>query len=184
MTVWCILDFGRHEGKSLPQILLSDPDYFFWAMEKKKFSPGSHLSAQANDLAFKARHIKIPKPDAENWRVKYIFHFQGKLCGFELIKEPPPADVCPDYLDLSIVRQLNEYDKLGNKLLLRDFKHYYFGCKNTRFTRDRCEEFFDNAANFASQPIKTSSDFRTLDDFIEIDDPSPIGEGCQSNYST
>jgi hypothetical protein len=29
---WLQLRFGKHEGKTLPQIVLSDPDYFFWAV--------------------------------------------------------------------------------------------------------------------------------------------------------
>ena len=59
--MWSLLKAGKYAGRSLPQILFMDPDYFFWAVEKKVF-PGS-LAAQAAELARKTRHIKIPKPD-------------------------------------------------------------------------------------------------------------------------
>jgi hypothetical protein len=32
--MWTIVDFSKHKGKSLPQIILHDPDWFFWAMKK------------------------------------------------------------------------------------------------------------------------------------------------------
>ena len=28
---WTPLNFGQYSGKTLPHILLTDPDYFFWA---------------------------------------------------------------------------------------------------------------------------------------------------------
>jgi hypothetical protein len=30
--MWSKLYFGKHVGKSLPQILFYDPDYFFWGI--------------------------------------------------------------------------------------------------------------------------------------------------------
>ena len=66
--MWSTLEIGKHPGRSLPQILFSDPDYFFWAVEKKIFQ--GRLAAEAAELAWKARHIKIPQPDPENWCVE------------------------------------------------------------------------------------------------------------------
>ena len=57
--MWSLLEAGKYAGRSLPQILFMDPDYFFWAVEKKVFQ--GRLAAQAAELARKARHIKIPK---------------------------------------------------------------------------------------------------------------------------
>lgn len=31
---WSIVSFGRHSERTLPQIIFSDPDWFFWAIEK------------------------------------------------------------------------------------------------------------------------------------------------------
>jgi hypothetical protein len=58
--MYSILNFGKHKGKSLPEILLHDPDWFFWAMENhvlKKWGP----AAQARDLDFTiARALSCP----------------------------------------------------------------------------------------------------------------------------
>jgi hypothetical protein len=35
---WTTLNFGTHEGKSLPQIVISDPDWFFWAVARGVFT--------------------------------------------------------------------------------------------------------------------------------------------------
>jgi hypothetical protein len=58
------------------------------------------------------------------------------------------AEAYPNHLDLSVAHRHKRYDKLGNRLLLQNFKNYYFGCWSGKFTKPQCEEFFDNAANF------------------------------------
>ena len=67
--MWSTLEIGKHAGRSLPQILFPDPDYFFWAVEKKIFQ-GRLASRGRAEIGWKAHHIKIPKPDPENWCVK------------------------------------------------------------------------------------------------------------------
>ena len=59
--MWSKLYFGKHAGKSLPQILFYDPDYFFWSIEKKVFK--DRLAVEADKLTRMVRHIRIPKPD-------------------------------------------------------------------------------------------------------------------------
>ena len=44
------VDFGKHKGKTLPQILCSDPDWFFWAMENNVFRNKGALQSEAKDL--------------------------------------------------------------------------------------------------------------------------------------
>ena len=34
---WSELPFGQRREKTLPQVVLSDPDWFFWAIEKDAF---------------------------------------------------------------------------------------------------------------------------------------------------
>ena len=53
-----------------------------------------------------------------------------------------------DVLNLAFPRAVKGYDKLGNKLLLKTFKHYWFGGK--AFTKAKVEAFFDNPDNFVS----------------------------------
>jgi hypothetical protein len=64
---WTTLSFGRHEGKTLPQIIFDDPDWFFWVL------PGLYgpLKTEADDLARKASKIKIPRKNLSKWCVEY-----------------------------------------------------------------------------------------------------------------
>jgi hypothetical protein len=159
--MYSILNFGRYNNKmTLPQVVLDDPDYFFWATDTHFFSKRGF--PEASDLAYKARNIKIPKSDAEHWGVLYdfapgtnIFH------GFKLVHNPVGKEIPgmpgflwepPNGLNLSIVYQSKRHDKVGNECLLRDFKLHYFGYEHVNLSRENCEEFFDCAANFCEFP--------------------------------
>jgi hypothetical protein len=148
---WTTLNFGKHTGKTLPEIILSDADWFFWAFEKGVFKGG--LANEAAELMQKARAVKIPKPDPENWQVEYSYEDTGAFCGFRFIEAdiPWPCGFRSirrlPYLDLSCVRRGKEYDKRGCRKLLRDFRYHYFG-DNRRLTKRRCEQFFSNKKNF------------------------------------
>jgi hypothetical protein len=58
----------------------------------------------------------------------------------------------PKHLDLSVVYRHQRHDKVGNERLLRDFELHYFGNEHTNLSREKCEAFFDNAANFYEPP--------------------------------
>ena len=58
--MWTALTIGKHQGKTLPQVILSDPDYFYWALEQDNFFRGKLLT-EAKTLATRAGRIKIPK---------------------------------------------------------------------------------------------------------------------------
>ena len=45
---WTELNFGKHAGKSLPQILFADPDWFFWAVDNNVFANRPALSQEAS----------------------------------------------------------------------------------------------------------------------------------------
>ena len=59
--MWSVLNFGRYRGKTLPQVLLRDPDYFFWAAEDGALDRDG-FADDACLLDYRARNIKIPKP--------------------------------------------------------------------------------------------------------------------------
>ena len=59
--MWSIIKFGKHKGKSLPEVILHDPDWFFWAVDAHCFRKYPDLRAEVRDLSYKARNIKIPK---------------------------------------------------------------------------------------------------------------------------
>ena len=82
-----IINFGKtHKGKSLPEVVLHDPDWFFWAMEEDVFDRTQVFAAEAHDLDFKARNIKIPKPNPQDWCIRYVIHASGKFERFDIVE--------------------------------------------------------------------------------------------------
>jgi hypothetical protein len=157
--LWATLTFGRYEGKSLPQVILHDPDYFFWGIEKGIFDKDGFREA-AIILEGRACNVKIPKSKPEDWCILYHTDRNGHFAGFDIVEvaEAPQLDSIEmwqeDRLDLSVARRLKSYDKLGGKLLLRGFKYHFFGSENIRLTKQRCEEFFSDERNFTLIPGK------------------------------
>jgi hypothetical protein len=147
---WTTLNFGKHAGRSLPEIILSDADWFFWAVSKGVFK--GRLANEAEDLVQKATAIKIPKPDPKRWQVEYRYEDNGRFNGFVFVNADVPRWCGPrtsrwlPYVDLACVRR-KAYDKRGCRNLLQDFRRHFFG-ENTRLTKRRCEEFFTNDDNF------------------------------------
>jgi hypothetical protein len=147
------LPFGKHIGQTLPQVLLTDPDWFYWAAVEKAIFWGP-LGQEAADLVAKAARIKIPKRNPMKWSVEYIFDRDGRFERWEIVKADSwmhrGSDYRErsDYLDLFIVATQKAYDKGGNKKLLRGFRRWYFGSATARMTERRCEAFFDNDGNF------------------------------------
>src|SRR5580658_8082935 len=80
IIMWTQLPFGKHSGKILPQVLLTDPDWLYWAAVEKAIFWGP-LQQEAADLAAKAARIKIPRRDPKSWAVEYIFDGEGRLPG-------------------------------------------------------------------------------------------------------
>jgi hypothetical protein len=150
---WATLNFGKHASKTLPEIILSDADWFFWACDKGVFK--GRLANEAAELVQKARAIKIPKRRPENWQVEYSYDDTGAFCGFRFVGADIPWPCGrrsirrSPYLDLLCVRRGKPYDKRGCRNLLRDFRYHYFG-DNKRLTKRRCEQFFSNKRNFLS----------------------------------
>ena len=148
---WSTLRFGKHKGKTLPQVVLSDPAWFFWAVGSGLFR--EPLVEEAQDIAYKATHIKIPKPDPDNWRIKYQFTYDHKFIDLTIIPATT-ADVGANHamigasLDLSLIRRLQTYDKFGYRILLAKFRDYFLG--GSKLTKERCEHFFSNRGQFFS----------------------------------
>ena len=149
--MWNEVNFGKwsDKGKTLPQIVVSDPDWFFWALEEKAYKA---LQAEAEKLARRAKAIKLPAPLAATHCIQYLFTPDSKFSGFNVIKSDQPehigssSELRRPTLDLSMPRAVKTYDKLGAKLLLKTFKYYWFENKN--FARLKVEAFFDDRTKF------------------------------------
>jgi hypothetical protein len=126
--MWSLLKAGKYAGRSLPQILFMDPDYFFWAVENKVFQ--GRLATEAAELARKARHIKIPKSDPENWCVEYFFTPENKFSWYQFVDPERPGHVGSSitrrskHIDMSVVRESCRYDKSGYKRFVKTMKRH------------------------------------------------------------
>ena len=150
--MWSVVELGKwkNKGKTLPQILVADPDWFFWALDKNVFK--GPLTAEAELLARRARAIKLPPAIAPTHCVQHWLSVDGKYSRFDLIKKNQgphhgsSTEVRRPTLDMEFPRKVKQYDKRGGKLLTNSFKKYWFGGKP--FTKARVEGFFDDVANF------------------------------------
>lgn len=108
--MWTVVDFGKWtgKGKTLPQIITSDPDWFFWCVENDKFV-GS-LASQAKTLARRAHAIRLPAAKSATHCVAYVITHDGKFAGFDLVPTSRPqhegssSEVRRSSLDLAAPR--------------------------------------------------------------------------------
>jgi hypothetical protein len=140
--------FGKYAGKTLPEIILSDPDWFFYMLPKLY----GRLGDEAKNLAQKARAIKIPKSRSGQWTIEYRYDCDQRFCGFAFVK----ADRAHSrwvtrlpHLDLALPLRRKTYDKRAGRIMIAEFRRLYFG-EHKRLTKQRCEEFFSNDANFVT----------------------------------
>jgi len=145
---WSELRFGRHHGKTLPQVLVTDPDWFLWVVRDNILK--YQYAAEAEILYKKSRRIRIPKPDPENWEVEYRFDENDGFEGFSIVRVGSYMHAGSDFrhrerhLDLGCLRR--PFDKKGGKNLIRDFRSYYFD--DQYLTKRRVEAFFNDDGNF------------------------------------
>jgi hypothetical protein len=141
-----VVPFGRYSGKTLPEIIVADVDWFFWVLPKLY----GRLGTEARDLARKARAIKIPKAHRKGCEVEYRFDVDNRFCGFAFVKTDSRSwkwTTRLPHLELAWPLRGRKYDKRAGRILIRDFRNNYFG-KRKRLTKRRCEKFFSNDKHF------------------------------------
>ena len=144
---WSVVPFGKYQGHTLVEIVVRDPDWFFWMVPKLY----DKLGQQAEDLARRIQAIKIPKSSAHKWAVEYRYDCDQRFLGFALVRAGSAfscrwATRLP-HLDLTWPLRQKRYDKRAGRIVMRDFRRQFFG-ERRRLTKQRCEEFFSNDANF------------------------------------
>lgn len=151
--LWSELEFGEHKGKSLPQVIFSDPDWFFWAYEEEIFKGA--LGEEAREIYLKATSIKIPQKGPETLVAEYGQpHSESRIVDLEIVTQDQPHDSGSartfrrNVIDLSVARGLEGFDKIGCRILIKQVKSYLFGSRNYTMTKKQCEDFFSDDANF------------------------------------
>lgn len=154
---WTPLDFGRHKGKTLPQIVFQDPDWLFWAVKDGVFNKRKYLKQEVNEINEKARRIRIPQNNGSELVALYTLDRNGHFCCLRTIAKSqvpfwrgPPIllNNKHPFIDLSVPKRLKGYDKRGYRLFIKDMKAILFGHRDCRMTQRRCEEFFNDDSNF------------------------------------
>ena len=143
---WSTVPFGKYKGKTLPEIIVRDADWFFWVLPNLYGT----LAEEAQEQARRARAIKTPRRGRRRLEVEYEFDMDRRFNGFAFVDADSArysrwSSRLP-YLDLRWPLR-RKYDKRASRIMLRDFRWRYFG-KHKRLTKERCEEFFSNDANF------------------------------------
>ena len=144
---WTTLCFGKYKGKTFPEIMFSDPDYFFWGYEDGRFQ--GWLIDEARDIYKKACAIQLPPSLRGKKLVEYVIHRPSGTFG--MIRLVNPHNSLTDKLeviDMSYPRLFKRCDRVGYKNLLVGIKCIVFGSPKRRMTKKRCEDFFDNDDNF------------------------------------
>jgi hypothetical protein len=112
---WSVVPFGKYSGKTLPEIIVRDLDWFFWVLPKFY----GRLETEARDLARKVSAIKIPKELGKKLEVEYRYEFDSwselgrRFCGFTFVKgeaRPSQWTTRLPYLDLSFPLRRKKYD--------------------------------------------------------------------------
>ena len=146
------MPFGKYAGKTLPEIIVLDLDWFFWMLPNLY----GRIGREARDLARKLRAIKIPKRHRRKFEVEYRYEFDSgsvlgrRFCGFAFVKAETWQSRWTTrlpHLDLSWPLRGKKYNKRAARILIQDFRIHYFG-NHKRLTKARCEEFFSNDKDF------------------------------------
>ena len=151
---WSPLEFGKHRGRTLPQLMFVDPDYFFWLHSIQFLESNPYLSDESEQIYSRSRAIRIPTRGGQEMIAEYVVHPRyHKFTRLDVVPASRPAyedrgvTFKRSVIDMEFVRQVCNYDKLGYRRFLLDMKMILFGNRSIRMTRRRCEDFFDNDAN-------------------------------------
>ena len=146
---WTPLTFGKYKGKTLPQVMFNDPDWFFNGYEDGYFNNGYRYQAHA--IYSRSRSIRVPHVDGKKMLAEYIIHKpNGKFGTFRLIEDGPGLQhlFTMPVIDFYVPRSCSDYDKLGYENFLFALKVILFGNNSRYMNKKACEEFFNDDDNF------------------------------------
>jgi hypothetical protein len=171
-----VLHFGKHQAKSLVEIVFSDPAWYLWAIDRGVFHDrgGPRLQIEAEAIWLRARNIRKPPEYPDHAQVAYYYqgwnHKFGDLRVVANGRYEDQADL-KDVLDLGYVCESGCRDGVGNKLLIKAIKRVLFG-ENTKVTSKRLEAFFADPANFDPPPSDDEHENGTAPVSLPINSPA------------
>lgn len=150
---WAKVDFGTHKGKTLPEIILQDPDYFIWCIDKAIFNNHPELVDEADSLWRKMRSIKIPNNENNEMVVDYKIDNEKSeinriiLNGVDTQRDKNTVHRA-GYLDLSFAHYYSNEKRNATIKVLPEIFKIVFGEMKIRPSIVEFEEFLLNEDNF------------------------------------
>ncbi len=139
--MWTPLRFGKHKGKTLPEVICSDPSYFMWAVHKRIFL--DKIAREAETLHRRLRGVIAPKQHPDRWDA---YGYQRSFSSVSVRRKlPAPAVYGPqsDHLNIDMVH-VTHPDEWRD--FLRSFRKILFD--GEKMTKRRSEAFFSDESNF------------------------------------
>jgi len=82
--------FKKFKGRTLPEILFKDPDWFFYLTEIRAFKNIPSIREEAEVIYHKACNVKIPHTKIKDPVVEYIPGPRGGFCIFNIVAFEKP----------------------------------------------------------------------------------------------
>jgi len=146
---WCMAGRGKYRMRTMPDVIVENPTYLYWALENEVFV-GNALQ-QAELVASRAGHILPPRSAGKGFY--FQFDRKGLMRGISVGQKPRSnrgvTVVRRKHLNLGVVRQLEEKGDSTGVRLVRSFviETYFNGSRN--LNPRRAELFFETDENFS-----------------------------------
>lgn len=149
---WTSLLAGPHAGKTLPQVMLEDPDLVFVALEAGAF--GGPLMVEAEEVCRRAARIWPCRGAPRDLTVLYSLNAydRTRFADFTVVRKSDRrlaryrkfAAAESEFLDLSLPRRMAPKDPTATHVVLGGVKHVHFRDPGATLTREEAETFFND----------------------------------------
>ncbi|MBO6701102.1 MAG: hypothetical protein JJ921_02100 [Pseudomonadales bacterium] len=153
---WLPMCFGKHKGRTLPQIMFVDADWFYWCVEEGVFKNSQpEVRRQARRIYDCSRSIAIPERLGRDMVVEHYLHpYDGYYDHFNIVPRTLPPHVGEsrtyrsDVIDMHAPREHHSMDKLGFRNFIWSLKSEFFDDPSYVMNKKRSEAFFNDLSNF------------------------------------
>lgn len=149
--MWTSIGFGKHRSRTLPHVILTDPEWFYWSYHADVF--GGQVLAEARLLYEYARTIKagLAKGSCYEYRVGASVEVALVRVGGQPARKDELTIRC-DVLDLEFPRKRDDYVQKDYHRFMECVEMILFGKVTKPYVkREVCERFFSTPGNFRYQ---------------------------------
>jgi hypothetical protein len=150
---WWPLRSGEYKGKTIPEVLMCQPEYIFHALKNRSFD--SWYWHQATIATIRMAHMVPPRTDPHLW----LFAIQFKnhnFWDFKIIKKEFAKKykkhgyaICK-HLDLSLVSKGGEGMNVARQRMISRIKDEFFGDNEVAAHKSDINAFLSDASNFSA----------------------------------